>query len=96
MARVQTDHDGNVRVLVPENARSLPTRRAVPDVDESHYAGFAGGGKNRLPIVVKRRIIEVDVGIDNSWPRSIRCHLTVTLLARLRGRSGSVPRANAA
>ncbi len=88
--RMETESERGPRVLRRQGKRGLPNRGPVADV---HYRGDAGplrGGADALPVAIEDRIVEMDVGVDPDG-----AHLTVTLLARLRGRSGSLPRKRA-
>ena len=77
-----------------EGDRLLPNIWPVGDIQDVLYSRCAPTFYDLSPINVKSGIVEVSMGVEN-WRQGI-AHLTVTLLARLRGRSGSFPRASAA
>jgi len=77
-----------------QGAGGGPAIGVVADVDDPPDAHVSRALEHLGPIGVEGRIVEVGVRVDDLNRHG--AHFTVTLLARFRGRSGSLPRASAA
>ena len=85
----------NVWVTFAQCARGLPPIGRISDIHEMAHADGARGPDDSVPIKVEHRIVQMGVRVDDRRRSRRLGHFTVTLFARLRGRSGSFPRARA-
>ncbi|MDQ2653321.1 MAG: hypothetical protein M3Z20_09795 [Chloroflexota bacterium] len=84
----------DIRMCVTKCNRRFPNIWPIRDIQEALHSGRPRTFQNLWTVGVKRRVVEVRMGVKD-WRQGF-AHLTVTLFARFRGRSGSLPRVSAA
>src|SRR5215207_6331133 len=94
MVWMQPQREREHREPSSQRKRGAPTLRPVTDIDNPLNARLSRPLDDAIDLPGELLVVEVRMGIDQA-DAGVR-HFTVTLLARLRGLSGSFPRSNAA
>ncbi len=101
MLRMETKCMTHARRGLDQAHGCLPSSWIKADVEPSDDTRVDARRDNVVPVGVKRGVVEVTVGVDELGAQISRAptrvvhhadYFTVTLLAKLRGWSGSVPR----